>query len=98
MRIAIAIALSALFVYSILAHGTARLFNRYDPSSNYQHGTNELLSDRDVHRYYIFLASILWPLSLSIWVLAFLPRRIALRVERYLDRPKSPETSNKVYR
>jgi len=90
VRIVIATVLG-VFVYSVFANVASRLFNRFDPSSKYsdrRYYGGIFESDQQMHQTYIFIGSILWPVSLTIWTIFRLPYHIALRVERYLDKPK----------
>lgn len=97
------------FLYSLCGTIASRLFERYDPSSKYSDvcplpirradGTKYTpQSPRDSHKQYIFFGSLFWPVSLVLWVLFFLPRRIVLRVERVVDKPESEDVSKSVYR
>jgi len=86
--------LICLFLYTFCGQITARLFNRFDPSSNY-YGHAKI--DHDI---YIFFGSSLWPVSLMIWLFNKQPYLIVIHFENMLERRKDklPTTAKTAYR
>lgn len=93
--------LLGLFIYSLGWNITNRLYERFDPASDYpEYRYNEGYSrtfPRENHEMFIGLVCFFWPVTAVLWTLYFIfitiPKHSVLWVENKVDKVEEPPTN-----